>query len=907
MSRKSETPLMAQYRRMKEAAPGTILLFRVGDFYETFDEDATLVSRELGITLTKRNNGGDMTPLAGFPFHAVDSYLPKLVRKGYRVAVCEQTEDPEQAKKAGKKIVEREITEIATPGVTLSEHVLDSRRNNYILSVNPPRGRGGKTGVAFADVSTGEFALCEVPDGGLAEIRHMLAPAEVVLPEAWRRRVPQELEGLPMAAMPDWIYTDSAGYDGLVRHFGTHSLRGFGVEELAQAHGAAAALLEYLKETQRNGLRQVGRLTRFDRESVMSLDAATQRNLELAGRSVDGAEEGSLISILDQTRTPMGGRLLRRWVVQPLRQAEAVNRRLDAVQAMVEAHGARGELRGVLARLSDLERLISRISSGRTGPRDLGYLRASLQELPEVKRLAGVVAGQGAGVLAEAAGQVELHGELLRRLEQSVAEEPPPNLRDGGAIRDGFHEPLDELRSMARDSRKVIAGIRDDLVRQTGIQSLKVGYNKVFGYYIEVSKARKEPLPENFIRKQTLVNAERYITPELKEVEERILHAEEHAQQMEAELFEQIRSEVAACTESIQRTAAAVSRIDVVQGLAEVAHRHGYVRPEVDEGDRIEILKGRHPVVERLLGVETPFIPNDVVLDRADRQIVIITGPNMAGKSVILRQTGLIVLLAQAGSFVPAKQARIGLVDKIFTRVGASDNLGAGESTFLVEMNEAASILNNATPRSLILLDEIGRGTSTFDGLSIAWSLAEYLHNEPSVAARTLFATHYHELNELASRYPRIRNANVQVREHEGQVIFLRKLVEGGADHSYGIQVAALAGLPAPLLARAREVLRNLEGHSLQVGSPGAQEGQGSPGAQESGGGQDAPSKIRRADAGAIPEAAYPSNTQMTLFAAELDPGVAQILDRLEACDPERMTPIDALLLLGELKRLRGA
>ncbi len=885
---------MRQYREMKASAPGTLLLFRVGDFYETFDEDAVVASKELGITLTKRNNGGDMTPLAGFPHHAVDSYLPKLVRKGYRVAVCEQTEDPETAKKAGKKIVSREITEITTPGVTLSEHVLNQRRNNYILSLVEQKQR---IGFAFADISTGEFALSETDAGALRELLTLLQPAELLLPPGGKSprtdsqsgrddshsvlkngmSLPMEYQQIPKAVGEAWIYGGKEGYTLLTDHFGTHSLKGFGVDELELAHVAGGALLEYLRLTQKTGLKQLRTLSRFDREDYMSLDTVTKRNLELITRAQDGEEEGSLISILDETVTAMGSRLLRKWVVRPLLHAEQIQERHARVEQLYSRHPERRAFREALDEIADLERLISRISSGRTTPRDLGALRSSLRNIPKVIE-AGKSVGDGPihGVLKE----LKEHPELLERLESGLQDELPQLLRDGGVIRDGVSDELDELRSLAKDSKKVISGMRDAIVQQTGISSLKIGYNKVFGYYIEVTKARKEPIPENFIRKQTLVNAERYITPELKEIEEKILGAEERIIALEEQLFEELRLIVAEQTEAIQKTASILAELDVLQCFAEVSFHNGYVKPVIDEGSRIEIKKGRHPVVEKILGPQTPFIPNDLVLDHEKEQILIITGPNMAGKSVILRQAGLIVLMAQIGCFVPAAAAHIGVVDKIFTRVGASDNLASGESTFLVEMNETANILNNATNRSLILLDEIGRGTSTFDGLSIAWALAEYLHNEAKVAAKTLFATHYHELNELAARYPRIRNYNVSVKEHEGNVIFLRKLVEGGADHSYGIQVAALAGLPGRLLERAREVLRNLESHTLEVSGATSKKAPDLPAQQP-----------------------YPEH-QMTLFAAESDPVVEQILDRLEAIETDRLTPLEALVLLGELKKL---
>jgi DNA mismatch repair protein MutS len=886
MSKKKQTPLMRQYSDIKEKHPGTILLFRVGDFYETFSEDAILISKELGITLTKRNNGGDQTPLAGFPYHALDTYLPKLVKRGYRIAICEQTEDPESAKKAGRKIVDREVTEITTPGVTMSDKLLDHKRNNYIVSVH---WTGGTAGVAFSDISTGEFALSQVSRIQLDSLMQSLQPSEVLLQKKYKNKIPNELAGYNITHIDDWVYEGDYGYKLLTDHFKTHSLKGYGVEEHEIAHTAAGSLLHYMQETQKSSLGHLRRLYAYESANYMSLDGSTKRNLELTSSMLEGGTEGTLVSILDETCTAMGGRMLRKWIMRPLKQLTPIEDRLSTVSILVKDHNRREELRDELEQVGDLERLISRISVGRANARDLKQLQLSLAQIPRVKMQIGNTDNT---LLNSINDQLKMLVEVQERIYNALMEEPPASIRDGGMIAEGFNEDLDELREIARNGKKYIAQIKDKLAKEAGIPSLKIGYNKVFGYYIEVTNTHKNKVPDHFIRKQTLVNSERYITPELKEIEEKVLSAEDRSKTLEGELFEELRLYVAEYADDVQQIAQAIAQLDCIQSLAEVAFRNSYVQPAVNNGDKIDIKKGRHPVVERTLPAGEPFIPNDIYLDNSEYQILMITGPNMAGKSIILRQTGLLVLMAQIGSFVPAEAATVGLVDKIFTRVGASDNLAAGESTFLVEMNEAANILNNATPRSLILLDEVGRGTSTFDGLSIAWSLSEYLHNKPEVAAKTLFATHYHELNELETRYDRIKNFNVQVKEHDGKVIFLRKLVRGGADHSYGIQVANMAGLPRVVIERAKEILKNLESHTLDVSHDG--NGAIRQGATKKEAAKRAVQQVE--SQGQLP--------QMTLFGSQMDPNVETLLNKLDASDPERMTPIEALLLLSELKRL---
>src|SRR6056297_600285 len=884
--KKKQTPLMRQYFTIKEKHPGTILLFRVGDFYETFSDDAVLISKELGITLTKRNNGGDQTPLAGFPYHALDTYLPKLVKRGYRVAICEQTENPDEAKDAGRKIVNREVTEITTPGVTMSEKLLEHKRNNYIVSVYQA---GGTAGVAFSDISTGEFGLSQVSKQELDTLLQSLQPAEVLVKKSLKNNMPEQITGYNTTFIEDWVYEGDYGYNQLVDHFKTHSLKGFGVEDLEIAHVAAGSLLHYMQETQKSSLGHLKRLYAYENDDYMSLDGSTKRNLELTSSMQEGGSEGTLVSILDDTCTAMGGRLLRKWIMRPLKQVKPITQRLEAVQILLDRHERRDELRDELNQIGDLERLISRISVGRTNARDLKQLQLSLAQIPHVKRQTTQMENS---LISSINDRMKLMVDLQDRIEKAIKEDPPASIRDGGIFNDGFDENLDELREIARDGKQYIARIKDKLAKEAGIPSLKIGYNKVFGYYIEVTNTHKDKVPEHFIRKQTLVNSERYITPELKEVEEKVLSAEDRSKTLEGELFEELRLYVAEFADEIQQIAAAMAELDCLQSFAEVSFRNNYSHPEVTAGDVLEAKKSRHPVVEKTLGAGEPFIPNDIYLDNSEHQILMITGPNMAGKSVILRQVGLLALMAQIGCFVPAEEATIGLVDKIFTRVGASDNLAAGESTFLVEMNEAANILNNATPKSLILLDEVGRGTSTFDGLSIAWSLSEYLHNKPEVAAKTLFATHYHELNELEDRYERIKNFNVQVKEHDGKVIFLRKLVRGGADHSYGIQVANMAGLPEVVINRAKEISTNLESHTLDVSHDGN-------GAMA----QSAKKKevARKVTKEVEKQASLP---QMTLFGSQIDPNVETLLNKLDAADPNRMTPIEAMLMLSELKRL---
>lgn len=869
---KGHTPLMRQYYRIKERHPGSILLFRMGDFYETFEEDAHELHRVLGITLTKRSNGkaADVA-LAGFPHHAVDNYLPKLVSAGLRVAVCEQLEDPKQS----KGVVKRGVVEIVTPGVSLSEKLLAPKRSKYLAAVHfSGPSSDDMAGVAWVDASTAEFVTTQAPAYQVGDILQSVGPAEVLVDRAAKDRLPA---GNYITTHRDgWVFTTEYAEETLVRQFETHSLKGFGIEGMDEAVIAAGACLHYLSETQQRGLPHIRSVRPLSLDGFMALDPQTKRNLELVS-SMQGNPDGSLIGILDRTRTPMGGRLLRSWLLRPLKEVDSINKRLDAVRRLVQGNDSRAALLDALKPIGDIARITARAATGRASPRDLLHLRLALGQIPALQDLLAPLGG----TLTELGGALDPMPTLTEALREGLADEPPATLKDGGVIRDGFDPALDELREMARSGKSWLAKLQKQESERTGIPSLKIGYNRVFGYYLEITHAHRDKVPETYIRKQTLVNAERYITPELKEFEEKILTAEERMASLEAELFAALRTRVADETATLQMNAHLMATLDVQCALAETAVRKNYVCPEVDDGSIIEIDEGRHPVVEELLPPGEPFIPNSVRLDTDAEQILIITGPNMAGKSVVIRQTGLIVLLAQVGSFVPADSACIGVVDRIFTRVGASDNLSAGESTFLVEMNETANILNNATPRSLILLDEVGRGTSTFDGLSIAWSLVEFLHNTPAVAARTLFATHYHELNELALHHHRIRNYRVQVQEHDGKVIFLRRLVSGGADHSFGIEVARMAGLPTDVIGRAQQILRHLEGQHLALG------------------------QAATGDAEQIPRLVpapphIPDPSQMSLFDA--DPKQAEVMKQLRGLEPERMTPLDALVMLSEMK-----
>ncbi|MEO0556949.1 MAG: DNA mismatch repair protein MutS [Bacteroidota bacterium] len=898
---------MRQYWKIKDRHPGAILLFRMGDFYETFEDDAVTVSEILGITLTKRGNGAaEDTPLAGFPHHALDQHLPKLVQAGHRVAVCEQLEDPKHA----RKIVKRGVVEVVTPGVAFREQLLAPKQAHFLAAVT--WGKSGRTemaGLAFADASTGEFYVAEVSPARLGALLQTVAPAEVLVDKRDKERLTKTMAAvqpgpLPFAVTPqeDWVFGEDFATETLLRHFRTHSLKGYGVDDLTVGLAAAGGALYYLGETQKGRLPHVSRIQRYRADDHIALDPATKRNLELVSSMQDGRRDGSLIGVLDATQTPMGGRRLRQWLVRPLRDVERITARLDAVEVLHTSSRLRRSLREELRHVGDLERLAGRVCTGRATPRDLVTLRLTLQQVPLVKTL---LANEG-GLLGRLCDRLTLCQDTVDRIQAALVDEPPAALKNGGFIRPGFNADLDELRDIAGSGKEYLTKLQASESKRTEIPSLKIGYNKVFGYYLEVTNTHKDKVPAEWVRKQTLVNAERYVTAELKEYEEKILTAQEKISELEMSLFQTLRLAVAEAVEPVQRNASALAALDVLVAFAEVAERNRYVRPTVDESAVLDIVDGRHPVVETALPAGEAFIPNsvrlaapvdgDLELASEHGQILVITGPNMAGKSVVLRQTGLIVLLAQVGCFVPAAQARIGAVDALFTRVGASDNLAAGESTFLVEMNETAAILNNATDRSLILLDEVGRGTSTFDGLSIAWAIVEHLHETPAVAARTLFATHYHELNALAERLERVRPYRIQVQEHDGRVVFLRTLVPGGADHSYGIEVARMAGLPREVVARAKQVLRHLEAHDVaaEVGVLVSSSDSGSP-AEASGDGMPTVSR------GAVQ--AVPAPSEMPVALAAPDPIATDVLDALARIDPNRMTPIEALMALADMKQ----
>ncbi|NWF88503.1 MAG: DNA mismatch repair protein MutS [Ignavibacteriaceae bacterium] len=801
---------MAQYYKIKEANPDTILLFRMGDFFETFEEDAKIASKVLGITLTKRANGAaEDVPLAGFPHHAIDSYLPKLVRAGYRVAVCEQVENP----KFAKGIVKREVIEVVTPGVAFSDRLLDHKKNNYLMAVCQKEETAG---ISFCDISTGEFFTFEVSANQISQHIESISPSEILVQkrdkEFFTNLVQKINSTIRITKLDDWIFNFDYAKELLLMQFKTVNLKGFGIDRFSVGIISSGAILNYLQETQKANLSHLNKISAYNPSEYMILDYATKRNLEITFNIHEGGREGSLISILDKTQTAMGGRMLKKWISAPLIKLEQILKRQECVGDLLSNKQTRRKLSEELKEIGDLERLISRICTGRANPREVNAIKTSLKKIPEIKNLLSSSKTKTLKQLGESLASLD---RLVDRIEMAVVDSPPLAIIDGGVIKNNYSPELDELREISLNGKDWIAALQKSERERTNISSLKVSYNKVFGYYIEISHAHKEKIPDNYIRKQTLVNSERFITPELKDYEDKILHAEEKIYDLESQLFNEVRLMIAEETESIQLNARLIAMLDCFLSFAEASEQFNYCKPILSEDSKLEIVDGRHPVVERILPPGEKFTPNSCHIDNETDQIILLTGPNMAGKSVYLRQVGLIVLMAQIGSFVPAKEARIGLVDRIFTRVGASDNITAGESTFLVEMQEAANILNNATSKSLILLDEIGRGTSTFDGISIAWAITEYIHDNPSVSAKTLFATHYHELNEMAELFPRIKNYKVEVREYDDKVIFLHKVSLGKADHSYGIQVAQMAGLPHFVTNRAKEILANLESKEL--------------------------------------------------------------------------------------------
>ncbi|MBL8005941.1 MAG: DNA mismatch repair protein MutS [Ignavibacteria bacterium] len=805
---------MRQYRKIKERYPDTVLLFRMGDFFETFENDAVTASKVLGITLTKRSNGAaSEVPLAGFPHHALDNYLPKLVKAGYRVAVCEQLEDPKYA----KGIVKRDVVEVATPGANFSEKLLDHKTNNFLASVFL---KENTCGFSFCDVSTGEFATSEIHTKNLSEQIDMINPSEILISKREKDKVYKLLDYDPDATfteqknkflftkVDDWVFNLDFAREVLTNHFGTHSLKGFGIDEMQEGIIAAGCIMNYLSETQKNNLPHIKKIYHYDYTDYIILDPSTKRNLEITSSISEGSHEGTLISILDRSKTAMGGRLLKKWISRPLKKKEQIEKRLNAVKDFFENKKERKIISEDLKSIADLERLLSKISTGRAVARDIIQLKISLKKIIEIKEKLKKLGSVPVKTLGE--NLIEL-SELIFKIEKCINENFVSGIDSFGIINKGFNANLDELKDILLNGKTWIDNFQSKERARTGINSLKVDFNKVFGYYIIITKANLDKTPPDYVRKQTLVNAERFITDELKVYEEKILNAEEKIEDLEKQIFSELRLSILDYTDPVQRNAFLIATLDALVSFAEVSEIYNYSQPEINDSDCIKIIDGRHPVIERLLPAGEKYIANDTEINSGNIQIIIITGPNMSGKSSYLRQVGLITLLAQIGCFVPARSATIGIVDKIFTRVGASDNIAKGESTFLVEMHEAANILNNATSKSLILLDEIGRGTSTYDGISIAWAMTEFLHENPNVKAKTLFATHYHELNALADIYKRIKNYRVEVKEYRDKVIFLRKITEGTADHSYGIQVAQMAGLPESVTKRAAEILHSLE------------------------------------------------------------------------------------------------
>ncbi|MBK8981950.1 MAG: DNA mismatch repair protein MutS [Ignavibacteria bacterium] len=805
---------MRQYRKIKEKYPDTLLLFRMGDFFETFENDAVTASKVLGITLTKRSNGAASdVPLAGFPHHALDNYLPKLVKAGYRVAVCEQLEDPKYA----KGIVKRDVVEVVTPGANFSEKLLDHKSNNFLAAVYL---KDNICGFSFCDVSTGEFATSEILTKNLIEQIENINPSEILIPKKDKEKIFKLLDYDPDAAfseqrkkflftkVDDWVFNADYAKEVLTNHFGTQTLKGFGIEDMNEAVIAAGCVLNYLNETQKNNLPHIKKIYNYEFSDYIILDPSTKRNLEITSSISEGGREGTLISILDRTKTAMGGRLLKKWVSRPLKKKEQIEKRLSAVNDLFENKSERKKISEELKSVADLERLLSKISTGRSVARDIVQLKISLKKINIIKSY--LVLFPSPALKAVGNSMIEIN-ELILKLEDCINENFVAGIDNYGMINKGYDKELDELKDILINGKTWIENYQSKERAKTGINSLKVDFNKVFGYFIIVTKSNLEKVPAEYVRKQTLVNAERYITEELKVYEDKILNAEEKIEELEKRLFNDLRNFILGFADQIQVNATLAATLDTLISFAEVSEEYKYVMPEISDGNELEIIDGRHPVIERLLPPGEKFIANDTFADITKSQILILTGPNMSGKSSYLRQVGLIILLAQIGCFVPARSAKISIVDKIFTRVGASDNIAKGESTFLVEMHEAANILNNATSKSLILLDEIGRGTSTYDGISIAWAMTEYIHENPNINAKTLFATHYHELNALADMYPRIKNFRVEVREYNDKVIFLRKITEGTADHSYGIQVAQMAGLPEKVTNRAKEILRSLE------------------------------------------------------------------------------------------------
>ena len=878
---KGLTPMMKQFFSMKAQHPDAMLLFRCGDFYETYGEDAVESARVLGITLTRRNNGGlsGSIEMAGFPHHALDTYLPKLIRAGKRVAICDQLEDPKKKREAIKgkkglsamdKMVKRGITELVTPGVALSDNVLNYKENNFLAALH-----FGKSacGVSFLDISTGEFLTGEGTFDYVEKLFGSFQPKEVLFDRSKRRDFERYFgTRLCTFEMDDWVFTDQTARQKLLKHFGTKNLKGFGVEHLSNGVIAAGAILQYLDITQHTQINHITSLTRIEEDKYVRMDRFTVRSLELVAPMNEGGS--SLLNVIDNTITPMGGRMLRRWVVFPLKDVAVINERLDIVDHFFRASDFRNNIDEQFHQMGDLERIISRVAVGRVSPREVVQLKNALKAIEPVKAECLSTNNKSLNRIGE---QLNLCASLRDRIEKEINVDPPQLVAKGDVIASGYDKELDDLRSIRDNGKQYLLEIQEKEIAQTGISSLKVGFNNVFGYYLEVRNTFKNKVPGDWIRKQTLAQAERYITPELKEYEEKILGADEKILAREGQLFMELIQDMQPFIPQIQVNANLVAHLDCLLSFMKIALQQHYVRPTVDESDVLDIHQGRHPVIETQLPIGEQYVPNDVKLDTEHQQIMMITGPNMAGKSALLRQTALIVLLAQIGCFVPAERARIGIVDKIFTRVGASDNISLGESTFMVEMTEAANILNNVTTRSLVLFDELGRGTSTYDGISIAWAIVEYLHEHPKAQARTLFATHYHELNEMEKNFSRIKNYNVSVKEVDGKIIFLRKLTRGGSEHSFGIHVAEIAGMPRSIVKRANVILKDLEADNSQVGSVG----------------KTAIEHLEKSREG----------VQLSFFQLD-DPVLTQIRDEILGLDVNNLTPVEALNKLNDIKKI---
>ena len=871
-----ETPLMKQYNAIKAKYPDALLLFRVGDFYETFGSDAVKAANILGIVQTKRANGyASFIELAGFPHHSLDTYLPKLVRAGQRVAICDQLEDP----KMTKTIVKRGVTELVTPGVSYNDKVLDHKANNFLASVYMSEKQAG---VSFLDVSTGEFLVAEGSFEYIDKLLQTFRPSEVLFQKNKKKLFLETFgDKFYTYGLDDWAFTPEFGTESLLKHFGTKSLKGFGIENLTQGITAAGAALHYLADTQHDKVKHIATVSRIEEEKYVWLDRFTIRNLELFGSHNDNAK--TLIDIIDQTVSPMGSRMLKRWLALPLKDKAPIDERLEVVDYFLSNAETSAQIIEQLELVGDLERIISKVATARISPKEVVQLKRALSAIGPIKTACEASKNKS---LQSIAKQLDPCTSVIARIEKEVMPDPPYLIAKGNVIAEGVDAELDDLRRISHSGKDYLLQVQQRECERTGITSLKVAFNNVFGYYLEVTNAHKDKVPADWMRKQTLTNAERYITPELKEYEEKILGAEEKIQALELKLFTDLVISLSDSISSIQLNAQLIGRLDCLLSFATIANKNNYVRPHILDNDTLDIKDGRHPVIEKQLPIGEEYIANDVYLDNEKQQIIIITGPNMSGKSALLRQTALIVLMAQMGSFVPAKHANIGLIDKIFTRVGASDNISSGESTFMVEMNETASILNNLSNRSLILLDEIGRGTSTYDGISIAWAIAEYIHEHSSAKAKTLFATHYHELNDMATTMHRIKNFNVSVKEVGNKVLFMRKLVPGGSEHSFGIHVAKMAGMPKKVLDRANQILGQLEGERDKS------EGQK----------QETKSKKPESFSAAVTPA---DNMQLSFFQLN-DPVLENIKDELEKTDINTLTPVEALMKLNEIKKMIG-